>query len=69
MGKGLSTTDPAGPAENSGQESEEVASGEWRSGARIVATGQAGEEEAEPTVIEKRQNEANLPMVLTIGRL
>ena len=26
-------------------------------------------EEAETTVIEKRQNKANLPMVLTIGRL
>ena len=48
----------------------------WRvvvSGTRTVASGQwpvAGEiEEAETTVIEKRQNKANLPMVLTIGRL
>jgi hypothetical protein len=56
--------------------SESGGSGVWRvvvSGTRTTASGQwpvAGEiEEAETTVIEKRQNKANLPMVLTIGRL
>jgi hypothetical protein len=36
------------------------------SGTRTVAS---EIEEAETTVIEKRQTKANLPMVLTIGRL
>jgi len=43
------------------------------SGTRTVASGQwpvAREiEEAETTVIRKRPDEANLPMMLTIGRL
>jgi hypothetical protein len=38
-----------------------VASGQWPVASEI--------EEAETTVIEKRQNKANLPTVLTIGRL
>ncbi len=48
----------------------------WRvvvSGTRTAASGQwpvASEiEEAETTVIEKRRNKPNLPVVLTIGRL
>ncbi len=43
-------------------------SGEWRlaSGGRIVAS---ESEEREPVVREKRQNEANLPVVLIIGIL
>ena len=68
---------PLGPA-GGGRKvaSESGGSGVWRvvvSGTRTVASGQwpvASEiEEAETTVIEKRQNKANLPMVLTIGRL
>ena len=45
--------------ENSGQWQEN--SGQWSVASEI--------EEAETTAIEKRQNKANLPMVLTIGRL
>ncbi len=45
-----------------------MASGEWRvaSGGRIVASEFEGRE---PVVREKRQNEANLPVVLIIGIL
>jgi len=48
---------------------EEVACGEWWSVPREQWPVAGEIEEAETTVIKKRQNEANLPMVLTIGRL
>ena len=77
MGKGLHDLTPLGPADGGRTVASELGGRGVRrvvvSGTRTVASGQwpvAGEiEEAETTVIKKHQNEANLPMVLTIGRL
>ena len=47
-----------------------MASGEWRVAGELWPVNPTSESEGrEPVVREKRQNEANLPVVLIIGRL
>ena|SRR5208337_1822692 len=69
-GRVCARPDPAGLADGGRTvASESGGSGVWRmvvSGTRTVAS---EIEEAETTVIEKRPNKANLPLMLTIGRL